>query len=246
MLACRNQRVLCLSLRGAIFYTHFRASSSIPIRYGYLSPLLSSPNATGPVVRIFYAYVLGQDIVPATGLTVFKPSRIWPPPAPPPGDVGGCIHGTVKPEPSSEAKAPAITAGQRDIQPKFELDSETPAASEELDQTIRVEGMDGNSSEITRQIQLYTTNKLLKHPLVSPVLAYLGGLPPLFVIASDREVLRDEIIYTLVYFSNSGLKGEYSLFNEFPVPIVLRIQRSIQCWMRRRGCTRHLPVSKDA
>ena len=94
---------------------------------------------------------------------------------------------------------------------------------------IQVEGIDGNSFGITRQIQLYTTNELLKHPLVSPVLAYLGGLPPLFVIASDREVLRDEIIYTLVYFSTSGLKGEHSLLNEFLVRIVLRIQRSILC-----------------
>lgn len=32
-------------------------------------------------------------------------------------------------------------------------------------------------------------------PLVSPVLGYLGGLPPLLVIASDAEVLRDEIVY---------------------------------------------------
>jgi acetyl esterase/lipase len=61
---------------------------------------------------------------------------------------------------------------------------------------MRVKGKDGNPVEITRQIQLYTRNAMLKHPLVSPVLAYLGGLPPLFFIASDREVLRDEIIFT--------------------------------------------------
>ena len=39
------------------------------------------------------------------------------------------------------------------------------------------------------------------HPLVSPALGYLGGLPPLFVVASDREVLRDEIIFMLVVLS---------------------------------------------
>ncbi|KIJ31266.1 hypothetical protein M422DRAFT_186194 [Sphaerobolus stellatus SS14] len=44
-------------------------------------------------------------------------------------------------------------------------------------------------------MQFYTSNSLLLHPLVSPALGYLGGLPPLFVIASDKEVLRDEIIY---------------------------------------------------
>jgi acetyl esterase/lipase len=36
------------------------------------------------------------------------------------------------------------------------------------------------------------------HPLVSPALGYLGGLPPLFVVASDKEVLRDEIIFMSV------------------------------------------------
>jgi acetyl esterase/lipase len=60
------------------------------------------------------------------------------------------------------------------------------------------DGQPGKALKSTRQIQLYTTNELLKHPLVSPVLAYLGGLPPLLVIASDREVLRDEILYTSV------------------------------------------------
>jgi hypothetical protein len=133
------------------------------------------------------------DIVPATGLTMFKPSQIWPPP---PSDVGSGIHGVINPKPLSEAKAPAITADQPDIRPRFELEPATSAASGEIDQTIRMTGDGGNPFEITRQIQLYTTNALLKHPLVSPVFAYLGGLPPLFVIASDREVLRDEIIYT--------------------------------------------------
>ena len=132
-----------------------------------------------------YAHALGQDIVPATGLTMFKPSQIWPPP--PPSDVGSGIHGVGDPKPLSEAKAHAITADRTDIRPRFEL---------EPDQTIRMNGEGGNPFEITRQIQLYTTNALLKHPLVSPVFAYLGGLPPLFVIASDREVLRDEINYT--------------------------------------------------
>lgn len=136
---------------------------------------------------------------------MFKPSQIWPPP----GGVGSSIHGVVNPEPLSEAMAPAITADQPDIQPKFKLEPATTLASGELDQTIRMKGMGGSPLEITRQIQLYTTNALLKHPLVSPVLAYLGGLPPLFVIASDREVLRDEIIYTLVYLIASIYCGLY-------------------------------------
>lgn len=51
------------------------------------------------------------------------------------------------------------------------------------------------------QFQFYAENRLLRHPLVSPVLAYLGGLPPLFFVAGDGEVLRDEIIYTWVISS---------------------------------------------
>lgn len=54
----------------------------------------------------------------------------------------------------------------------------------------------GETLQIDQQIHFYTQNSLLVHPLVSPALAYLGGLPPLFFIASDKEVLRDEIIYT--------------------------------------------------
>ncbi|WOO81222.1 AB hydrolase superfamily protein [Vanrija pseudolonga] len=45
------------------------------------------------------------------------------------------------------------------------------------------------------QVQLYATNAQLCHPWVSPVLGYLGGLPPLYVMCGDNEVLRDEIIY---------------------------------------------------
>jgi acetyl esterase/lipase len=46
------------------------------------------------------------------------------------------------------------------------------------------------------QFQFYVENRLLRHPLVSPALSCPGGLPPLFFVAGDGEVLRDEIIYT--------------------------------------------------
>ncbi|KAI0365597.1 alpha/beta-hydrolase [Pilatotrama ljubarskyi] len=53
----------------------------------------------------------------------------------------------------------------------------------------------GETLTVDGQVHMYTPNYLLTHPLVSPVVSYLGGLPPLLVIASDKEVLRDEIIY---------------------------------------------------
>lgn len=43
---------------------------------------------------------------------------------------------------------------------------------------------------------MYTTNALLSHPMVSPVMQpTLGGLPPLLIMVGGGEVLRDEQIY---------------------------------------------------
>jgi len=53
----------------------------------------------------------------------------------------------------------------------------------------------GERVAIDNQIQLYATNAQLRHPWVSPVNGYLGGLCPLYILAGDKEVLRDEIIY---------------------------------------------------
>ena len=56
--------------------------------------------------------------------------------------------------------------------------------------------LDGKLVGIKDQIQMYTTNQLISHPLVSPVLQpSLGGLPPLFILTGGGEVLRDEQIY---------------------------------------------------
>ena len=56
--------------------------------------------------------------------------------------------------------------------------------------------LDGKLIIIKDQIQMYTTNQLISHPLVSPVLQpSLGGLPPLLIMTGGGEVLRDEQIY---------------------------------------------------
>lgn len=56
--------------------------------------------------------------------------------------------------------------------------------------------LDGKLVTIKDQIQMYTTNQLVSHPLVSPVLQpSLGGLPPLMILTGGGEMLRDEQIY---------------------------------------------------
>jgi acetyl esterase/lipase len=70
-----------------------------------------------------------------------------------------------------------------------------PPLNSPENQTISLVAKSGEILTIDQQIHLYTQNSLIVHPLVSPALSYLGGLPPLLVIASDKEVLRDEVIY---------------------------------------------------
>jgi acetyl esterase/lipase len=54
----------------------------------------------------------------------------------------------------------------------------------------------GETIDIKDQIQMYATNQLISHPLVSPVLqSSLGGLPPLLILTGGGELLRDEQIY---------------------------------------------------
>ncbi len=56
--------------------------------------------------------------------------------------------------------------------------------------------IDGKLIEIKDQIQMYATNQMISHPLVSPILQpSLGGLPPLLILTGGGEALRDEQIY---------------------------------------------------
>jgi hypothetical protein len=56
--------------------------------------------------------------------------------------------------------------------------------------------LDGKLVEIKDQIQMYASNHLISHPLVSPILQpSLGGLPPLLILTGGGEMLADEQIY---------------------------------------------------
>ena len=56
--------------------------------------------------------------------------------------------------------------------------------------------VDGKPVELKDQIQMYTTNEMLAHPLVSPAMQpSLGGLPPMLIQVGGAELLKDEQIY---------------------------------------------------
>ncbi|KAJ5112735.1 Alpha/beta hydrolase fold-3 [Penicillium argentinense] len=66
--------------------------------------------------------------------------------------------------------------------------------------------LEGKTVELKDQIQMYTTNQLISHPLVSPILQpSLGGLPPLQILSGGGEMLRDEQFYVAHKAANPKL-----------------------------------------
>ncbi|KAK2745157.1 hypothetical protein FQN55_006281 [Onygenales sp. PD_40] len=159
------------------------------------------------------------DYVPPHGF-IHRPSMAWPPPnsdeiealskasemvranrrspasAPLPHrvpDVETAVRGfsirpgfpfedTGRQSPRRPTRAPSIVSENYDIFPNQGTNLE-----------IEIEGA---VVEIKDQMHMYTTNQLLSHPLVSPILQpSLGGLPPLLVLTGGAELLRDEQIY---------------------------------------------------
>ncbi|KAJ7496886.1 hypothetical protein FB451DRAFT_1209127 [Mycena latifolia] len=151
------------------------------------------------------------DVIPEYGLSFQKPSSLWPPPSeamsrrvhaslrtwirntfnhhdnsrpptPPPGPATASASTTTIAVPEAPVSSVAVDVGATKAIPR---DTEI----------ITLTAMSGEELRIDKQVHLYAPNSLLVHPLISGALSYLGGLPPLLVIASDKEVLRDEIIY---------------------------------------------------
>ncbi|KAG5984269.1 hypothetical protein E4U55_005427 [Claviceps digitariae] len=141
------------------------------------------------------------DYIPQSGFH-HKPSRGWPPPN------------------DDEIAALQSEADIRANRPRKTADTETAERSSNGDAVERGDvvdaeklgdlsgtvaagsanylsvTVDGKSTVIKDQIQLYTTNALLNHPLVSPVMqTTLGGLPPLLIMVGGGELLRDEQIH---------------------------------------------------
>ncbi|KAJ4483550.1 hypothetical protein J3R30DRAFT_3285414 [Lentinula aciculospora] len=175
------------------------------------------------------------DVIPPYGLSLHKPSTLWPPPdeelagrvrtglrqrvravfkgeADPNSSVLTLGLSALEPHPNtSDTNANSYLLNTGDASngmpinvgattplplPNSSASSANPFDSNSAHESIIFKAQNGEVLSIQQQIQLYTTNALLGHPLVSPALGYLGGLPPLMMIIGDREVLRDEGIYT--------------------------------------------------
>ena len=135
-------------------------------------------------------------MIPSTGLSLHKPSPLWPPPS-------DDIRPSVRTGGKSVVEALSHPDDQENVIPKTLPQSATSLPLPKFldaNQSFVLRAENGEVIEVAQQVHLYAPNGLLKHPFVSPVLSHLGGLPPLLFIAGDKEVLRDEIIYTCVIF----------------------------------------------
>ena len=146
------------------------------------------------------------DYIPPHGF-MQKPSLSWPPPTDAEKsyiqEAAESSKKTKRPpksqlQPAFSEQAASNNGREQDQEPFPAL--QTPIDGAEgvrltPDLYLSVE-LDGKQVTLKEQIQMYTTNQLLTHPLVSPVLQpSLGGLPPLLILTGGGEVLRDEQIY---------------------------------------------------
>ena len=130
-----------------------------------------------------------QDYIPCHGF-MQRPSASWPPPNS--DDMDQMTAHVVKesggkglPRRSALSKEAAVQGFTVNTYPQH------GKPGDDLSITL-----DGKLITIKDQIQMYASNQLLSHPLVSPVLSpSLGGLPPLLVLTGGGELLRDEQIY---------------------------------------------------
>jgi acetyl esterase/lipase len=202
----------------------------------------TNTNTVRPVPRAGRTLTRGpQDIIPQYGLSLYKPSTLWPPPS---AELTQSVHSTLKSrirhiarlDPQGPGPLPAVSetrfeggvkpaadglehaarASDGNGAPTLPTDGQPvdvgatgplpAAAAQHATRTavpsggppaaVHLTARDGAALTIESQIQLYVPNDLLMHPLVSPALGYLGGLPPMLFLEGDKEVLRDEGIYT--------------------------------------------------
>lgn len=204
------------------------------------------------------------DIIPTYGF-IHKPSTLWPVPSsmedstetsrPVQSGVAGAGNGTsgktatadksgqvgtsrselVEPQRGSGASTPRGNGSSRSEGARTAI---PPAPTPLQSKDVKVDMSDGTQVHLKQQIQLYATNDQLYHPLCSPVLqGSLGGLPPLYIIAGDAEVLHDEVImlahraarpekYPLpdhLLAKNARARDTAARFNHIPTKVHLQV-----------------------
>jgi acetyl esterase/lipase len=190
-------------------------------------PLPAGAVLISPWVDLTHSFpsVAGEsdlDYIPPHGF-MQKPSTSWPPPND--DERKEIIQGNlaVDREPSESAPK-GSKSSEAEAVPEFALRCEVENDAKSLDESARVSEkhsptpstapdifhnlsieIDGKTVVLKDQTQLYATNQLISHPLVSPVLQpSLGGLPPLLILTGGGEILRDEQIYLAHKAANPG------------------------------------------
>ncbi|ODA82401.1 hypothetical protein RJ55_00908 [Drechmeria coniospora] len=147
------------------------------------------------------------DYIPQSGFH-HKPSRAWPPLDD--AAIAQLREEAAKRKLGVDAKKPAgaDTVEKRQLPSIATSEKTVEVKGDNGEMKSDTEGqlsimMDGELVTIKDQIHMYTTNALLTHPLVSPVMQpTLGGLPPVLVMVGGGEILRDEQIFLAHKFAN--------------------------------------------
>jgi acetyl esterase/lipase len=145
------------------------------------------------------------DYIPPHGFH-HKPSMVWPPPNT--DELRDLAATPIKKKKSKD-----------DLSSMSFPDQDRKVPQVDRDLSIYV---NGERITIKDQIQMYTTNYMLAHPLVSPVQqASLGGLPPMLIQVGGAELLRDEQIYVAhkaanptAYPPSQMIMNEYNIRSE--------------------------------
>ncbi|KAJ1338370.1 hormone-sensitive lipase [Microdochium nivale] len=135
-----------------------------------------------------------MDYIPSYGFH-HKPSAAWPP-------LNADQHELLKQQVAKQAQSgqskpkKLASAEIKDLAQDLQSLGDSKSADDTTVPSFLKINLDGKDIELKDQIQLYTTNELLNHPLVSPVMQpTLGGLPPLLIMTGGGEILRDEQVY---------------------------------------------------
>ncbi|KAJ7503004.1 hypothetical protein B0H11DRAFT_2170967 [Mycena galericulata] len=142
------------------------------------------------------------DVIPEYGLSFQKPSSLWPPPS---EDMSRRVHASLRtwirntfnhqnesrpPTPpgpgTASSSAVSISVPEAPVSPvTVDVGATTPIPRDS--EIITLTAKSGEELRVDKQVHLYAQNSLLVHPLISGATSYLGGLPPLLIIASDKR-----------------------------------------------------------